>query len=488
MQRPRLSWSAANEPPGLAAIVERTAAMNLATAMGKRTGESSYGEKEVLHQRCGIYTKPDVVRRILDAVGWRADVDLSEASLLEPAAGDGAFVVEAARRLIASYTRYGVELSAASLTGRIMALELHPREARRAKARVIKILRELDVYRLTAEACARNWITNSDFLLAKLPSHQFTHAVGNPPYVRWSKIPPTLKAKYNRVLPRDMVGGDLFLPFLHRALELLRSGGKCGFLCSDRWRYMAFAEGFRNHWLPLLDIHSEDSLQPNDAFVEAVDSYPSILIASKRASTRQPPTLALHRSGRTLAELGCLIKVGPALGHTPAFVLNADESDVEPELLKPWVEASEIRDGIVVWGGRRVITMNQSDGQLVDLERFPLLKARLARYRSVLKKRFIVRHGAPWFRPIDHVRATDWTRPKLLVPELAKVPRCAVDRSGSVPSHGVYAIFARHDDVDALYEKLKDGQLANALEGIAPRVKGGYVRCYRRFLAMIRVD
>ena len=30
-------------------------------------------------------------------------------------------------------------------------------------------------------------------------------------------------------------------------------------------------------------------------------------------------------------------------------------------------------------------------------------------------------------------------------------------------------------------------ELAKALDGIAPRVKGGYFRCYRRFLMMIRI-
>src|SRR5262249_36040692 len=159
--------------------------------------------------RCGIYTKPAVVSRILDGVGWQEKMDLSSSSLLEPAAGDGAFVVEAARRLVRSYRRHGIELTAASLRGRIKAIELHPREARSARKRVINALRELDVHRRTAVACARDWLSNADFLLTKIEPQGFTHAVGNPPYVRWSKIPPELKAKYTRQLPRDLIGGDL---------------------------------------------------------------------------------------------------------------------------------------------------------------------------------------------------------------------------------------------------------------------------------------
>jgi len=97
-----------------------------------------------------------------------------------------------------------------------------------------------------------------------------------------------------------------------------------------------------------------------------------------------------------------------------------------------------------------------------------------------------VENGAPWYRPIDRVCAADWSRHKLLVPEIAKTPRVAIDRSGTVPSHGVYAIFAPNDDVDVIYEKIRDGKLAAALDGISPRVNGGYIRCYKRFLLMAR--
>ncbi|HET7461452.1 MAG TPA: hypothetical protein VFJ82_09385 [Longimicrobium sp.] len=339
----------------------------------------------------------------------------------------------------------------------------------------------------TAESCANNWIVESDFLLADVPSDVFTHTVGNPPYVRWSKIPTNLKAKYTTEVPRDLRGGDLFLPFLDRALAALRIGGKCGFLCSDRWRYMGFAEGFRRRWLSRLDIHSEEALLSEEAFDRSVDSYPSILIASKRASEKRETQAFSIRRTWTLADLGCVIKVGPALGHTPAFVLQAEEDDVEAELLRPWLDSSEIKEGHIAWQGRRVVALHDDDGSLLELDRFPLLATRLGHHRESLSRRSIVRAGAPWYRSIDRVRAVDWSRPKLLLPELAKLPRLAIDESGAIPSHGVYAIFAPDDDVEAIYELLGLGKLAKALEGISPRVKGGYVRCYGRFLKMIHV-
>jgi len=427
------------------------------------------------------------VCRILDAIGWLANVDLSQACLLEPAAGDGAFVVEAARRLIASFLRLGIELRAVNLSGRIVAYELHEGEAVTARTRVTKVLRSLGVHHRTANACARAWIITGDFLLADLPTGSFTHATGNPPYVRWSKIPPKLKARYEALLSSDMTGGDLFLPFLDRALKLLQPGGRIGFLCSDRWRFMGFAEHFREKWLPSLNITSERRLSAIEAFVGDVDSYPSILIAVKRRKKKTKLRLKKRSRKKSLTELGCIVKVGPALGHAAAFVLEADEVDVEPELLRPWIDGSDIKEGSITRSGRRVVVMYGKDGKLIDPKKFPLLLARLKRFRRDLKKRAIVRDGAVWFRTIDRVRAADWKRPKLLIPELAKVPRVTIDRSGAIPSHGVYAIFAPDDDVDGMYEKLRDGKLAAALNGIAPKVKGEYVRCYKRFLLMVRV-
>ena len=441
-----------------------------------------------LHRVCGVYTMPTVVGSILDNVGWRATADLTNARLLEPAAGDGAFLVQAAKRLVASFRSRDIEPTIARLRPRITAFELHPGAASEARSRVRTAVREMRVHHGTAAACAKAWIRNADFLLSEQSPPDHTHAVGNPPYLRWSRIPARLKSIYDSRLPRHITRGDLFLPFLDRAFRSLRPTGKCGFLCSDRWMYMAFGERFRQEWMPWLDILSNDTVNASDVFDQRVDIYPTILVASKRSTpkTKRGPTL--RNPPRTLDDLGYAVKAGPALGHAPAFVLQPHEDDVEPELLGPWIESSDVLDGSIEWSGRRVVILFDDDGQLHDLRRFPRLQRRLRRFTHVLRNRWIVRNGAPWYRTIDRIRPVDWTRPKLLVPELARVPRIALDRSGAVPSHGIYAIFAPDDRIEDLYRVLQNGGLARALDGIAPRLKGNYVRCYKRFLRKIPVS
>jgi hypothetical protein len=283
--------------------------------------------------------------------------------------------------------------------------------------------------------------------------------------------------------------GDLFVPFLDFSLEALMTGGRCGFVCSDRWRYMAFAEDFRRKWLPQLAINFEESIPSSEAFVREVDAYPTVIIA-KKIRSRAPiaPEQPSFGKKKTLAELGYTIRVGPALGPTAAFVLERNETPVEQHLLFDWVDSSEIRDGRIVSKGRRIAAMHDSRaGKLRVLSRHPKLKKRLLRYKKQLRARAIVAHGARWYTSIDRVKAADWKAPKILVPELAKTPRCAVDKQGRIPSHGVYAIFSPTGDVAKLYRVLRSGGLAKALKGIAPRVRNGHVRCYRRFLLRIRV-
>lgn len=213
-----------------------------------------------------MYTLPAVAGTILDQVGWRPGSDLSKARLLEPSAGTGEFVVQAAIRLVDSYRKHGVEPRARHLRARVTAFELHPGAAREARQRVREALRNHDVHHRTAAACSNAWVRTADFLLSEAPPAPYTHVVGNPPYIRWSKVPTPLKSLYEQRLPAEVARGDLFLPFLDRSFDLLAPDGRCGFLCADRWLYMAFAERFRAKWLPRLKILSNDPIPAAAAF------------------------------------------------------------------------------------------------------------------------------------------------------------------------------------------------------------------------------
>lgn len=439
---------------------------------------------DALHSACGIYTRPPVVDLILDAVDWRADLDLTDKQLLEPASGDGAFVLGAARRLLGSFAGRGQAPTLDALFGRVRAFEIHAGEAAKCRAAVVQLLTDNGLARIDADAVSKDWIRTADFLLTPLEPGTCSHVVGNPPYLRWSKLPVSLRTQYERVLPATSARGDLFLPFLDRGLEALKTGGKLGFLCTDRWKYMAFAEGFRTSRLPQVDILQDRTITPAEAYVEQASTYPSVVVMQRRIV----PKKNVRRTGKrvTLKEAGFEVRVGPALGCTEAFVLPIDHADeVEAELLRPWLSPSDVRDGSIRDASRVVICMYDDQGKLRDIERFPKAKAWLSRYRHKLEQRSIVRkQAAVWYRPIDKATAAAWKGPKLLVPELSKTPRLALDTSGAVPAHGLYSIEAGDADMELaeLAAKLGDGYFASEMSKLAPKASGGYVRCYKRFI------
>lgn len=441
--------------------------------------------EELLHARCGVYTQKGPAGRILDAVGWTTDADLRDARLLEPASGDGAFVLAAADRLIAAFARHGLPLTVDGLAPRITAFELLEREAETARRSAEARLIGAGLPARDARAVAVAWIRTGDFLL-NTPKTTFTHVVGNPPYCRWSRIPPTLKRSYEAALTSDVARGDIFLPFLDLGIELLDEGGVLGFICSDRWKYMGFAEGFRTRRLPQIEIIRDKAIHADDAFVRSVDAYSSELVIRRKA-VASTASKRRRKASQTLDDAGYKIRVGPALGCTPAYVVSNETADgIEPELLTAWVDGRDVSEEGLRAASRQVLTMNGADGRLIDLADFPGAARHLEAYRTVLSSRAVVRvSGKAWYAPIDRVHAADWARPKLLVPELAKEPRVCMDLTGAIPSHGVYAVFAPDDDLEPLLAAWSDGGLGRALKGKAPMVKGGYIRCYKRFLAAL---
>ena len=218
-------------------------------------------------------------------------------------------------------------------------------------------------------------------------------------------------------------------------------------------------------------------------------STPLSLVGRKRTSPLPLEVNLRPKPSNTLIAQGYTISAGPALGHTPAFVLQPDEyTHVETELLHPWIDSKDIAEGAILPRGRRIIKMFDQQGALLDINQFPLLNKRLHSFHEVLSKRSIVRNGAPWYRPIQRYDPNKWKHPKILVPGIARVPRVALDHSGSIPSHGVYAIFSPSEQkLESLYRALSSGGLARALQGITPKIQSGYVRCYRHFLMMINL-
>lgn len=180
-----------------------------------------------------VYTRAWVVNLILDLAGYSETEDLASRVAVEPSAGEGAFLVPMATRLVRSCGRFGRPLSDAAVA--LQAFELDENSARVAREKVISALLGAGVDRAATEGLADCWIRVGDYLLRWPYEPAADFVIGNPPYIRLEDVPDEISTAYRR-LYQTMVGrADVYVAFFEAALQQLKLGGVCGFICADRW-------------------------------------------------------------------------------------------------------------------------------------------------------------------------------------------------------------------------------------------------------------
>src|SRR5690606_14653283 len=106
----------------------------------------------------------------------------------------------------------------------LAAVEVHPDSLRAARRAVALALVQAGINTEASRRLAKRWVVQGDFLQIALDG-QFTHIVGNPPYVRQELIPNELLAQYRSRYRTLYDRADLYIPFFERSLELLAPRG-----------------------------------------------------------------------------------------------------------------------------------------------------------------------------------------------------------------------------------------------------------------------
>ncbi len=171
-----------------------------------------------------VYTPDWLADHVLDVIGWQPDDDL-----LDPTCGDGAFLRAAVRRRLAAGAR--------DLVGGLRGIDIDPVAVEAARAAI----REM--------AGAEPDVEVGDALDA---TAQARFVVGNPPWVRWSALPPAYAA---RVKALGAVGRDRWVGGIepdvatvitqHAVRSLLAPGGTLAFVITGTVFANESSEHFR---------------------------------------------------------------------------------------------------------------------------------------------------------------------------------------------------------------------------------------------------
>lgn len=489
-------------------------------------------------QRGAVFTRGEVVEFILDLTGFLRTAPLVDCRLLEPSFGNGAFLLPAVKRLLAAAADAG-KLHCEALEPAVRAVELHRATFERTRILLIETLGQHDICRNDAVRLSDAWLIQGDFLLSDLPSG-FTHVIGNPPYVRHDNVPPVLMKEYRRRFSTIFDRADLYVPFIERSLSFLSDGGKCGFICADRWMKNKYGRKLREFVRQGYNLKIYVDMAGSESFDSDVSAYPAITVIERGLPTRtrtcERPTVEtgklkelaqeltsrrlssnsvvreiggvasrdapwvlssgeeaelaerLEASFPSLEQAGCKVGIGVATGADKAFIGNHDEMNVEESRKLPLVMTRDIQSGHVEWLGMGVINPFDDAGKLVDLEQFPLLNEYLLARRDLISSRHVaVRQPENWYRTIDRIHPELTARPKLLVPDIKGDASVVHERGRFYPHHNLYFITSDEWDVHALRRVMLSGVAKFFVALYSPQMRGGYLRFQAQYLRRIRI-
>ncbi len=139
------------------------------------------------------------------------------------------------------------------------------------------------------------------------------------------------------------------------------------------------------------------------------------------------------------------------------------------------------------WSGHYLVDPWDQDG-LVNLEKFPKLRAYFEKHATALKKRHTAAKSVKgWYKTIDRVTHSLTAKPKLYVADIKNVLDPVLDAGETYPHHNLYFIQSDTWNLEVLGGLLMSAIGQFFVESYGVRMRGGYLRFQAQYLRRIRV-
>jgi len=302
-------------------------------------------------------------KRLTEFLFWNAWRDeLQHIKIVDPACGSGAFLIAAFDVLDAEYRQVNEQLQAITgtrdlfdinreiLNGNLYGVDLNPESIEISKlslwlktAQHGKPLQSLEANLRVGNSLIAEMNGGADFSVRAFDwqgtfaevfaAGGFDVVLGNPPYVRqerFTELKPYLQnnyAVYHGV-------ADLYCYFFELGVNLLKAGGRLGYISSATFFKTGSGEPLRRYLLDKTQLRSVVDFGDVQVF-EGVTTYPAIMVLEKTVPVRPEPveggrvdgTPSIHAStssARTDSVLRYLnLKKLPAEGLSAAFAQHA---------------------------------------------------------------------------------------------------------------------------------------------------------------------
>jgi len=201
--------------------------------------QKTYDKKKLYGQ---VYTPPFIVTKILDEVDFISTEVLGK-KVLDPACGDGRFLIEVVRRVISMSPYDELERNLSCVYG----WDIDENAVEECKKNLDDIIRPLSI-------CV-NWnitVKNALYqlphlgLLSAEPPEFFDYIVGNPPYIRIQSLKEDERRFMQKYYEFCKTGStDVYIAFFELAYRLLSPDGVAGFITPNTFLYTETARYLR---------------------------------------------------------------------------------------------------------------------------------------------------------------------------------------------------------------------------------------------------
>jgi len=495
----------------------------------RRTGEARKEREE--KRRLGQFYTPSwvvdyMVKHTLGrSIQEQLDRPLSDFSVLDPACGDGAFLLGALRLLVGQAKQHGGSRTPLrSLADSIHGVDVDPQAVvqcrRNLKNAAEKMLgqpvdfsrrillgnsliqEDEDAYAIFGEELPKwrplNWHQAFPWAVRE---GGFDVILGNPPYIGNKAIPPKMKKYLRRRFHTVHQQFDILVPFMERALQLLRPGGRLGFLVSNKLLASDYGQPLRHFLLSSFAIEQMVDLSRLPVFREAA-TYPHIIILRKphafeklkenhvlilpqlisprdlenpRNSSRVPQHFYFHLPGTPLSPL-----ISPTRFR---LLVRLHRGTV------PLGSLCTIRCGIATPGfSRHILTSSQA----IDLP--PLIQNNLHPFlTSGDIQRYTIRRGKYLPYNLELASAEQWNdfrKPKIVISGIGRHLRAALDLQGCALGRVYYitqqsSTLPLHYLLALLNSSLLDAYYTLLYE--ATHLRGGHLRYNSTYLERLPI-
>lgn len=482
-----------------------------------------------------IFTSPEIVSYMLKLCELEEIAFEASTRILEPSCGGGEFV-EAIAEIISqqiknSKTKPRVE----EVKRKVLSFDLIIENVEITQSKVISIF-QLHYPPEEARSIALSWVRHGDFLLTEVDGN-FSHIIGNPPYIRVENIPKPLLQEYRSRFSTMTDRADIYIGFFEKSLYLLNQHGKLCFICTDRWTKNRYGSRLRSLIDEKFNLDLYVDLYGTQPFQSKVMTYPAITLISRKITNN---TVILH-SSKSVHELaqqtlnaiknghsdnknitvrkisasgtqpwlfgsidelqliqklesnfplienvGCKVFIGAATGNNKIYFVD-DNTEIEKDRLIPLVTSGDIRRGKSAVKGKFIINTYDENG-VIELEHYPKLKSYLERHKPVLEKRHVAKKNpTQWFKTIDRVYPARARREKLLIPDIGSEFTVVYDGGVFHPNNSIYYICSETWDLHALKAVLISGIGRLFIETYSTKVANGHLRFQAQHLRRICV-